>query len=264
MYGEVQTIERLSPSIIRLVFGGGELENFVSTPFTAQYINGYFSPPKAPYSVPFDPEQARTTGDDFRPRPRRFTVRKWDAEKKLLAIDLVTHGDEGYAGTWAQRAKIGDRFQFKGPNGAYRPNPEVDWHLLAGAESALPAISASIESLPTSKPCVAIVVVDGPEYEITIQSDIGLKLIWLYRSKVLEPEKVLPNAIKNFEFLDGQYDVFVHGEAGEVREIRKYLITDRGIDESNASISPYWRRNHTNEAWCRVKRQWLADQRNDA
>jgi len=135
--------------------------------------------------------------------------------------------------------------------------------LLAGDESALPAISASIESFPISKPCVAFVVVDGPEYEITIQSNIGLKLIWLYRSKVLEPEKVLANAIKNFEFPDGKYDVFVHGKAGEVRETRKHLITDRGIDESNASISPYWRRNHTDEAWRRVKRQWLANQRND-
>ena len=126
MYGEVQTVERWSPSMIRLVFGGGELGNFVSTPFTDQYINGYFSPLKAPYSAPFDPEEVKKTGGVFRPRPRRFTVRKWDVEEKLLTIDFVPHGDEGYAGTWAQRAKIGDRLQFKGPNGAYRPNPEVD------------------------------------------------------------------------------------------------------------------------------------------
>ena len=109
MYGEVQAIERLSPSMMRLVFGRGDLENFVPTPFTDQYINAYFVPPGAPYSVPFDPEEAKMTSGDFRPRPRRFTVRKWDVEKKQLTIDFVAHGDEGYAGAWAQRAKIGDR-----------------------------------------------------------------------------------------------------------------------------------------------------------
>lgn len=263
MYGEVQAIERLSPSMIRLVFGGGDLENFVPTPFTDQYINGYFVPPDAPYGVPFDLEEAKETGDDFRPRPRRFTVRKWDVEKKHLTIDFVAHGDEGYAGAWAQRARIGDRLQFKGPGGAYHPDPEVDWHLFAGDESALPAISASIESLPAAKPCLAFVVVDGPEYEITIHSDSALQLIWLHRSKVSEPENALLNAIKSFDFPEGEYDVFVHGEAGEVRSIRKHLLADRGIDESKSSISPYWRRNHTDEAWRSIKRQWLADQRND-
>ena len=161
---------------------------------------------------------------------------------------------------------IGSRFsniQFKGPGGSYRPDPEVDWHLLAGDESALPAISASIEALPAAKPCLAFVVVDGPEYEIIIHSDSALQLIWLHRSKVSEPENALLDAIKNFDFPEGEYDVFVHGEAGEVRSIRKHLIADRGIDESKSSISPYWRRNHTDEAWRSIKRQWLADQRND-
>ena len=60
-----------------------------------------------------------------------------------------------------------------------------------------------------------------------------------------------------------QLRALIHGEAGEVRSIRKHLIADRGIDESKSSISPYWRRNHTDEAWRSIKRQWLADQRND-
>ena len=263
MYAEVKDVEQLSPNMMRVVLGGRKLENFTSTDFTDQYINAYFIPSGAPYSVPFDLKEARMTGDVFRPRPRRLTVRKWDTERKLLTIDFVTHEDQGYAGVWAQQAKSGDLLQFKGPNGAYVPNPDVDWHLLAGDESALPAIGASIEAVSSSKLCVAFVVVDSPEHEIDIHSDATLELIWLHRQKVLEPEKVLPNAIKDSEFPAGNYDVFVHGEAGEVRKIRKHLINDRGIDVSSASISPYWRRNHTDEAWRNVKRQWLADQQKD-
>ena len=69
---------------------------------------------------------------------------------------------------------------------------------------------------------VVFIVVDGPEYELDIDSRAALNLIWLHRSRVQEPERVLLEAIREFEFPDGSYDVFVHGEAAEVREIRKH------------------------------------------
>jgi len=54
--------------------------------------------------------------------------------------------------------------------------------------------------------------------------------------------------------------VFVKGEAAEVRAVRRFLIADRGVDENTASISPYWRRDCTDEAWREIKQQWLAEQ----
>jgi NADPH-dependent ferric siderophore reductase len=52
--------------------------------------------------------------------------------------------------------------------------------------------------------------------------------------------------------------VFVHGEAGEVRAVRKHLLGARGIPREGQSISPYWRRAHTDEQWREIKRRWLA------
>tara|TARA_B100000029_G_scaffold173600_1_gene170218 strand:+ start:967 stop:1761 length:795 start_codon:yes stop_codon:yes gene_type:complete len=263
MYAEVKTVTRLSPNMMRIVFDGGDLESFENTPYTDQYINAYFVPENAPYTVPFDLEEARSLGDAFRPRPRRFTVRKWDQSSKQLTVDFVVHGDQGYAGTWAQKATAGDRLQFKGPNGSYSPNNEVDWHLLAGDESALSAICASLESISDSQPCKIFVVIDGPENEIPVVLPPLHDMVWVHRSQSADPENALLAAIQKHNFRDGSYDVFIHGEAGEVREIRKYLILEHGIDIESASISPYWKRDHTDEAWRSVKKQWLADQEKD-
>jgi len=263
MYAEVKEVTEISPNMIRIVLGDGDLENFESTPYTDQYINAYFIPQGAPYYVPFVLEKIRSSGDAYRPKPRRVTVRKWNPDSELLTIDFVVHGDHGYSGTWAQRARIGDRLQFKGPNGSYAPDVEVDWHLLAGDESAIPAISSSVEAMSPISRCVIFLVVDGPENKIHVSSSSMHEVNWVYRSEAINPETTLLEAIKEHKFLDGEYDVFVHGEAGEIREIRKHLILDRGIDSKSASISPYWRRDHTDEAWRSIKKQWIADQEKD-
>ena len=230
MFAEVLDVERITPGLIRVRFGGGDLHEFESTEYTDQYINGYFVPPDATYPVPFNLDEVRTLG---------------------------------FAGPWAKRAEPGDKLQFKGPNGSYSPNPEVDWHFFAGDETAIPGISASVESLGTGSHCVVFIVVDSHEFEIPIHTDATLDLNWLHRNDATDPSSLLLTAVRNFDFLDGTYDVFDHGEAGEVRGLRKYLVNEKSLNPDTASISPYWRRNHTDEAWRKVKKEWLAEQEND-
>src|SRR5690606_36343953 len=104
-----------------------------------------------------------------RPLGRRCTIRAWDPDARRLTIDFVVHGDIGRAGRWAANAKPGDRLQFVGPNGAYSPSPSADWHLMAGDESALPAIAASLERVRPGVPVLVFAVVDAPGHEIALE-----------------------------------------------------------------------------------------------
>lgn len=175
----------------------------------------------------------------------------------------MTHGDEGYAGPWAQAAQPGDLIQFRGPGGGYRPDPDAAWYLMAGDESALPAIAASLEALPAGRPCTVLAVVDSPAHEIELASPADLDVRWLHRDQSSSPDTLLPDAVAALDWRAGAVDLFVHGEAGEVRVTRKHLIADRGVDRDLASISPYWRRRYDDEAWRQVKREWLAGQARD-
>lgn len=260
MYAEVHTIEHLSPSLIRIHLSGGTLDSFEATPATDAYINAQFPPAESPLQVPFGPDDLEQLDPDHRPKPRRFTIRRWDPTTRSLAIDFVAHGDTGYAGAWAQRARPGDRLQFKGPGGSYRPDADLDWHLLVGDESAFGAIGASLEVLSPGDRALVFVVVDGPEHEIDFPTAADADIVWLHRRTAENPETLLVDAVAAADFPTGSFDVFVHGEADETQAVRRHLVRDRGLDLDGASISPYWRRRFTDEDWRRIKRQWMAEQ----
>ena len=133
----------------------------------------------------------------------------------------------------------------------------VDWHLFVGDESALGAIGASLEALGADDQAMVFAVADGPEHRVALPSAADASITWLYRNDSSDPENLLVDAVSASPLLPGTFDVFVHGEAAETRAVRNHLSRERGIDLDSASISPYWRRKHTDEEWRQVKREWM-------
>jgi NADPH-dependent ferric siderophore reductase len=263
MYGTVESTRWLTPSMVRVVFGGAGLDEFADVPFTDAYLNALFLPPESTAPVPFDVDELRSGPPELRPRGRRYTVRSWDDRERRLTIDFVAHGDVGVAGRWAQAAHPGDRLQMIGPTGAYAPDPAADWHLYVGDESALPAIAASLERIPVGRAVLAVLLVDDRDHELELECPGDLSATWVHRRTDPADADLLLRAVSEARFPHGRPDVFVHGEAAETRAIRRHLIADRGISRDGASISPYWRRGHDDEAWRTVKAQWLADSEED-
>lgn len=257
MYGTVVRTEVLGPRMVRVVLGGEGLAAFEPSAFTDQYVNALFPPADAVYDVPFDPEDARVRAQP--PRGRRETVRRWNPDRRELTIDFVGHGDVGHAGPWSMRTKPGDRLQLTGPAGGYAPRPDADWHLLVGDESALPAIAAAVDHLPARARAIVVAIVDGPADRIELSGDDAVEVVWVHRADHPDDPDALLEAVRDLVFPPGTPHAFVHGEAGEVRAIRRHLLAERGVPREGQSISPYWRREHTDEQWREIKRQWLAE-----
>jgi NADPH-dependent ferric siderophore reductase len=257
---EVVRTSRVTPHMIRVVLGGEGLTGFPAGEFTDHYVKLLFPPPGASYGVPFDVEQVRADlPPEQWPVTRTYTVRAWDPDNRELTIDFVHHGDEGLAGPWAASAAPGDRIQMFGPGGAYAPSPRADWHLLVGDESALPAIGVALTRLPAGAPALVFVEVEGPEEE---QTDLvlgeGVELVWVHRG-VQAPGEALVAAVRSAQLPVGSGHLFVHGEAGLVRELRLHLRAERGLVPEFTSISGYWRRGRTEDRWQAEKRDWNAE-----
>jgi NADPH-dependent ferric siderophore reductase len=258
--GTVERVEPVVPGLVRVVLGGPGLASFEDSIWTDAYVNLLFVPEGAPYSVPFDVTEARSLSRELWPVPRRFTVRRWDAGRRELWIDFVTHGDEGTAGRWAQRARPGDLLQLQGPSGAYRPDPDISCHLMVGDESALPAIAASLEAVPSDARALVVGLVEGPEAELELATQGALEVAWLHRSTLTGPsDGALTAAVAALEFPADDVQAFVHGEAVETRAVRRHLLGERKMPRERLSVSPYWRRTFTDERWREVKKAWLRE-----
>lgn len=259
MHARVVSTERLTPSMVRVVLGGGDLDGFRMVDATDAYVNLAFAPEGASYGAPFDCARVREEQPrEEWPARRRFTVRRWDDAAHELTIDFVVHGPEGVAGAWAESACTGEVLVLEGPAGGYRPDPSADWHLLVGDESALPAIAASLETLPEDALAVVRLVGDGPKHELPLASRATVDVEWRHRSGSADDADLLLAAVAELSFPPGQVHAFVHGEAEEIRSVRRHLLTERGLSRSSMSCSPYWRRTMADEAWREVKREFVA------
>jgi NADPH-dependent ferric siderophore reductase len=259
VHGRVTATQWLTPGLVRLTLGEGDLDGFAMPEATDAYVNVAIPPLDAPYDAVFDPAQVRA---DFpqhtSPARRRYTVRSWDAVSRTLVVDFVVHGQHGVAGQWAAAAGPGSVLVFEGPGGGYRPDPAADWHLLVGDESALPAIAASLEALPGDALAVVRLVCDGPDHELQLPSPGRVDVRWLHRTGAPDDADLLLEAIRDLPFPRGRVHAFVHGEGGEIRGIRRHLLVDRDLARADMSCSPYWRRDMDDEAWRVVKRDFVA------
>ncbi|SHG49856.1 NADPH-dependent ferric siderophore reductase, contains FAD-binding and SIP domains [Jatrophihabitans endophyticus] len=234
--------QRLSESLVRLVVGGDSLADF--DPIHADsYVK-----------VCFDGGTENADGAG-RPRMRTYTVRTFDPAARELTLDFVVHGDSGLAGPWAAAAQVGDEVRLLGPGGGYSPSAEADWHLLAGDESALPAIAAALERLPEGAVAHAFVEVHGPGDEIELATGAGTTVSWLHRGTGAVGSRLV-EAVTEWEPPAGEGQWFVHGEAGVVKALRRYLRLELGVPMSQLSISGYWRLGVDDEGWRAVKREW--------
>ena len=152
--------------MVRLVLESDQLREFPVGEFSDHYVKLQLPPPGASYEVPFDPVEVRERLDKSEwHRQRTYTVRDADPAAGTITIDFVTHGS-GLAGPWARNARPGDLVQLVGPGGAYSPDPDADWHLLAGDDAAIPAISVALSRITPDRKTFVILEVEDQQYAL--------------------------------------------------------------------------------------------------
>jgi NADPH-dependent ferric siderophore reductase len=267
---EVVSTERLTRHMVRVVLGGSGFATFTPSEFTDSYVKFAFIRTDIDVTtlpLPLTLDSFAGLPPEHQPTVRTYTVRRADPAARQITVDFVVHGEHGVAGPWALAARPGDTVHLMGPSGAYAPDPAADWHLFAGDEAGLPAISAALEALPPNAIGKAFIEVAGPEDELDLTAPDGVELTWVYRggrADAVAEDRAgdhapLVEAVTTAHWLPGQVQVFIHGEAQAVmHNLRPYIREVRGVDAKWASISGYWRRGRTEETFRQWKRELAA------
>jgi len=252
---QVRNTDRLSPHMLRVTLHG-DLDDFIPVA-PDQQVKLFF--PRTGYDLSELPAPADAGGDvmtwyqaylaipeERRPWMRTYSVRRHHPERGELEIDFVLHGtgdDSGPASRWAAMAQAGDELGLVGPAVSHLRVPGAhDWMLLAGDETALPAIGALLEAMPAAMPVQVFVEVAGPYEEQELPTAADVEVHWLHRDG-LPPGRssVLVDGIRAAaEWPAGEMFAWVAGEASGVRAVRRHLV-QRGVDKRQIAFTGYWR-----------------------
>ncbi|MFE3448917.1 siderophore-interacting protein [Nonomuraea sp. NPDC059194] len=244
----------LTPHMRRVTFTAPNLAGFRSVS-PDQQVKIFLPPPghDVPVIPPMPEDRDITTwyaaylamDDAIRPAMRTYTIRAHRDEPAELDIDFVLHDDAGPASAWAAGAVPGQRIAMVGPSVSHVRTPaSYDWMLLAGDESALPAIAAVLETLPDGMYARVFVEVAGPQEEQLLETKADLDLTWVHRG----PGDLLLRAVEQFAPPAGEPYVWLAGEAGAVRALRRHFVNDRGVPKSSIVFVGYWRRALSQDA----------------
>jgi NADPH-dependent ferric siderophore reductase len=178
--------------------------------------------------------------DGRRPAIRTFTPWRVDPDELELDIGVVVHGG-GVASEWAQSARPGDSAAISGPGRGYAVDHDARAFLVAGDETALPAISQVLEALPAEAAVQVRVELGHADGRLELPARGGETGIeWCVVAPGAAPGEALGTAVRDAE-LTPDTRVWVAGEAAGVQRIRRHLFEERGIPRARTAVRGYWK-----------------------
>ena len=210
----VAAVEPLGHGFVAVTFSGEALADFVSASFDDHV------------KLMFD-ESAET------PLRRDYTPRRFDREQRTLTLEFALHG-HGTASAWARTAQVGQRLTVGGPRGSFVVPLALDWHLLVGDTTALPAISRRLEELPAGARAVVIALADAADRR-HMPTEADADIIWVDNADALVA------ALQAWTPPAGQGVAWGGGEAQAMARVRR-ILDEKGVPRERTRVSAYWKR----------------------
>lgn len=288
----VSDVQRLTPSFARVSFTGDELAPFGTPgPILDQRIKLIFPPASG-----ILPDLTHPDGDWWaaflavpeheRGSMRTYSIRELrrDGDAVTLVVDFVLHlqpGVTGPASAWAAAASVGDELIVIGPHREHSQGAGIEYDsgsarsiVLAGDETAAPAIARILEDLDPGATGVAVIEVPEEADILPIDAPAGVTVRWMPRLGRPYGSALIPAVLGELGAEatvtvqdDGTEDLvwetptysgageeigsdtvhadryfWIAGESTVVTTLRRHLVKDLGIHRSQVAFMGYWRR----------------------
>jgi NADPH-dependent ferric siderophore reductase len=235
----VARTDRRTPHLVRVTLTGAELAGF-EPPLPAGSVRLLIpDAPGAELIVPVWNGNAFFHVDGRRPVIRTLTPLRHDPAVNELDVDIVLHGAAPLS-DWAVDAQPGDPAAISGPGRGYTIDPNVSRYVLAGDESALPAIGQLLAALPPGAAVTVIAEVANADARVPLPDHPNADLRWVDRREGAAPGAALVEAVFGSS-ITREARVWAAGEAAAVQRIRRHVFGELGISRGQASVRGYWK-----------------------
>jgi NADPH-dependent ferric siderophore reductase len=224
--------------MVRLTLGGAALAG-LDPGLPAASVRLLVPTAEHPQEIPTWNGNEFRHADGARPALRTLTPVRFDPAALELDVEVVLHGAGPLSG-WASSATVGARAAVSGTGRGYEIDPTDPAFLLAGDESALPAIGVLLRAVPEAATVTVLVEVARPEARLDLPDHPGATVTWLDAPPAAPPGTALLAATANAP-LDATTRVWVAGEAAGVQRIRKHLFEERGLSRTQCTVRGYWK-----------------------
>ncbi len=177
--------------------------------------------------------------DGSRPAIRTLTPLRADTERGELTLEIVRH-DEGPLSDWVTDARAGDPVAVSGTGRGFEIDPTVTDYVLAGDESAIPAISTLLEALPSTATIRVVVEVAAPDGRVELPTHPGASVQWVDLPAGAAPGDAMSTAVRSVD-LGADTVIWAAGEAAGVQRIRTHLFEERDVPRGRAHVRGYWK-----------------------
>ena len=285
----VVRVERLTPAFRQVTVAAPDLREFGDDGLD-QRIKLLLPTPGTSWDDYAGPDwyaRWRDAPDERRPVLRTYTVRRVRRSAGEVDIVLVDHdspeGAPGPGVRWVRRLAAGDEVLLVGPDVRspdrhqgidFRPGGATRL-LLAGDETAAPAIAGILESLHDRPDVTARAFVEVPDVADRLPVDLPARarVHWLARGDAahgtllrpavtawLDGHAALIDTVRaadtpqvedidvDRELLwdspdpsDTSFYAWMAGEAAAVKALRRAVVTERGVDRRRVAFMGYWR-----------------------
>lgn len=287
----VREVERVSPSFVRITFGGEQLSELGDPGDVFDARIKLVFPPASGIVPEIDPATDDWYGawlavpETERGSMRTYSVRGLRiADETLILVDFVLHLEPGLSGPaslWANAAAVGDEILLIGPRRGRDDRSGIEFApgqassvLLAGDETAAPAIARILEDSPADARGIAFIEVPSAQDELAIDAPAGVEVHWLPRGDMAHGLRLIPTVL---DYLGAPTEItvsdadteaplwetpvysslgeelggadaeasryhWIAGESGVVTTLRRHLVRDLGVARGQVAFMGYWRR----------------------
>ncbi|MFE9461298.1 SIP domain-containing protein [Streptomyces californicus] len=247
----VLRVADVTPGMRRVTLGGEQLRAFhrdgldlpaLRSEGFDDHVKFFFADGDAPPVLPGQNVSSLEWPTDGRPLAKDYTPVRYDPVAGEIDFDFVRH-DGGVASTWAQAVRPGEVTWIAGPKMSHGHPEGVDWLLVIGDETALPAIGRWLAEMPAGTRARVFIEVGEESHRQELPTAADATVTWLTRDGApAGTTDLLERAVRSMEWLPGDVYVWAAGEAVSLKGIRRHLSTERGVPRERTHITGYWRR----------------------